>query len=132
MTLSPLMLWIAASTPRNHSSTNMVKVVNRERMYETCVIRNVMKGNEKSVDVFEVVERVEVVPLPPVMVEGGHVRWTCHLDIGHVLSKVLGMVGNARGAKGLHGGRLLRTFRGGFCAGKQQMQVAVKGSTTDE
>jgi hypothetical protein len=64
------------------------------------------------------------------MVEGGHVRWTCHLDIGHVLSKVLGMAGNVRGAKGLHAGRLLRTFRGGFCAGKQQMQVAVKGSTT--
>jgi hypothetical protein len=44
----------------------MVKVVSRERMYEMCVIRNVMKGvtkgSEKSVGVFEVVERVEVVP----------------------------------------------------------------------
>jgi hypothetical protein len=43
----------------------MVKVVNRERMYEMCAIRNVMKdvmkGSEKSVGVFEVVERVEVV-----------------------------------------------------------------------
>lgn len=66
MTLSPLMLWTAASTPRNHSETNMAKVVSRERMYEMCVIRNVMKGvmkgSEKSVGVFEEVERVEVVP----------------------------------------------------------------------
>lgn len=62
MTLSPLMPWIAASTPPNHSSTNMVKVADRERMYETCVIRNVMKGSERTVGVFEVVERVVVVP----------------------------------------------------------------------
>jgi hypothetical protein len=60
------MLWTAASTLRNHSEMNMVKVVSRERMYEMCVIRNVMKGvtkgSEKSVGVFEVAERVEVVP----------------------------------------------------------------------
>jgi hypothetical protein len=40
----------------------MGKVVNRERMCEMCVIRNVMKGSEKSAGVFEVAERVEVVP----------------------------------------------------------------------
>jgi hypothetical protein len=40
----------------------MVKVADRERMYETCVIRNVMKGSERNVGVFEVVERVVVVP----------------------------------------------------------------------
>lgn len=66
MTLSPLMLWTAGSTPQNHSETNMAKVASRGRMYEMCAIRNVMKGvmkgSEKSVGVFVVAERVEVVP----------------------------------------------------------------------
>lgn len=62
MTLSPSMLWSVVSTPRNHSETNMATVASRERMCEMCVIRSVMKGSERSVGVFEVVERFEVVP----------------------------------------------------------------------
>jgi hypothetical protein len=61
------------------------------------------------------------------MVEGRHVHWSYHLDIAHVLSKVLRVV---KGAEGWHAGHLLRTFQGEFCAMKRQMQVAVKGSTT--
>lgn len=94
----------------------MAKVVNRERMYEMCVIHNVMKGSEKSAGVFEVVERVEEVPSLQVVMEGRHVHWSCHLDIAHVLSKMLWVVKNARGAKGLHDGHLLRTSQEGFCA----------------
>lgn len=56
------MLWSVVSTPRNHSETNMATVASRERMCEMCVIRSVMKGSERSVGVFEVVERFEVVP----------------------------------------------------------------------
>jgi len=58
------MLGIVVSTLRNHYETNKVKVVDRERMYEKGAIHNVVQEeSEKSVGVFEGVERVGVVPL---------------------------------------------------------------------
>jgi len=126
------MLWIAVSTLLNHSERSTVKGVSRERMYEKCVIHNVAKqGSEKSVGVFEVVERVVAAPSLQVVVVGRNIRWTSHLDVVRVLSK--GLVKDARALKGLDARHLLRTSQGEFCARKRQMRVAAneKGSIAD-
>src|ERR1700710_412143 len=112
MTLLPLMLWIVVSTLRNHSETNMVRVVNREKMYGKGAIQNEVKqGSEKNVGVFEMIEMVVGV-LSLQVVEGRRVHWTCHLGVVRVLSK--GLVKDARVLRGLDAKHLLRTSQGGF------------------